>query len=268
MSKTNASSGCLVSRAIILVVLMFAVAAWGCSSSKQESEEVSLEEEYGIHDSVDSSSRNPSPSAPKREQPWSEQVADVVAGESKSIQVRQEDITDAKLSALHQTPNLQTLVIEKAAFTLEGLNVLLKLPELRTLKLAPNIGDDEANVLVWCTNLTSLNLPHSQLTSKGIKQLTSLSKLELLRIGGDSIDDDAILEIQQFPALRFLHLIDTSITDASLQTLAKMPNLESLYLDGATVSSAAIERLIKEQPKLHLHIDQKHHDRDPRKGHE
>lgn len=130
------------------------------------------------------------------------------------------------------------------------------------------MGDAEADVFVGCTNLTSLNLPHSQLTAEGLEKLSALPKLELLRLGGESIDDAAVLEIRRFPALRFLHLIDTGITDASLGVFAEMSNLESLYLDGANVSSDAIERLLEENPQLHLHIDQKHHDRDPRKNHD
>jgi hypothetical protein len=50
-----------------------------------------------------------------------------------------------------------------------------------------------------------------------------------------------------------------------LAALEPLQNLESLYLDGTRVTNAGIEKFLLAAPEVHLHIDQQHHDRDPRK---
>ena len=84
-----------------------------------------------------------------------------------------------------------------------------------------------------------------------------------LRLGGSQLDDAAVAEIARLPKLRSLHLIGPSLTDAALQELAKAPSLTSFYLDDCPLSDSAWELLFAVKPKLHVHIDQLHHDRDP-----
>ena len=65
------------------------------------------------------------------------------------------------------------------------------------------------------------------------------------------------------PSILRLHLIDVPITDAGLAELAKIERLQSLYIDGGRISDAAWDELFRQRPKLHVHINQEHHDRDP-----
>jgi hypothetical protein len=65
------------------------------------------------------------------------------------------------------------------------------------------------------------------------------------------------------PSLKFLHLIDIPITDAGLAHLKAATKLTSFYVDGARVTDDGIERLLAARPQLHVHIDQRHSDRDP-----
>jgi hypothetical protein len=46
-----------------------------------------------------------------------------------------------------------------------------------------------------------------------------------------------------------------------------MPGLWSLYLDGAGVSEGAWGGYFEQRPDVHVHVDQVHHDRDPRPTH-
>ena len=64
--------------------------------------------------------------------------------------------------------------------------------------------------------------------------------------------------------LRVVHLINVPVTDEGLKELSKLPHLESLYLDGPRVTEAGWEWLFENHPELHVHINQRHHDRDPR----
>ena len=121
---------------------------------------------------------------------------------------------------------------------------------------------------VWpgCPNLRILNLPQATFTDAGLAELKMLPKLELLRFGSPNVTDAGLGQVPAFPSLRFLHLIDTPITDAGLRELQGLTALESLYLDGTKVTDGGIERLLQQLPEVHLHIDQQHHDRDPRRN--
>ena len=72
--------------------------------------------------------------------------------------------------------------------------------------------------------------------------------------------------LAEMPSLRFLHLIDVPVTDQGLAQLESLSGLESLYLDDVPVTDDGVEHLLKALPAVHLHINQAHHDRDPRRA--
>ncbi len=113
------------------------------------------------------------------------------------------------------------------------------------------------------SELQILNIPQSKCTADGIAQLASLPKLIQLRLGGQQIDDAAVAEIAKLPKLRSLHLIGPTLSDAALEKLSASPLLSTFYLDDCPLSNAAWQQLFAAKPKLHVHIDQAHHDRDP-----
>jgi hypothetical protein len=68
--------------------------------------------------------------------------------------------------------------------------------------------------------------------------------------------------------LRSLHLIDVPLGDEGLAAISRLPGLWNLYLDGAGVSDEAWAEYFQLHPDVHVHVDQAHHDRDPRCGHD
>jgi hypothetical protein len=67
------------------------------------------------------------------------------------------------------------------------------------------------------------------------------------------------------PSLSFLHLIGVPVDDQGLPALYAMQQLQSLYLDDTDVTDEGLVKLLGKLPRLHLHIDQNHIDRDPNK---
>ena len=130
------------------------------------------------------------------------------------------------------------------------------------------IGDQGAAILAdgKLKNLEILNLPHANLSAKGIIQLAKIPRLRQLRLGGKRIDDEAVKELTKLSKLQSLHLIGPTLSDMALDWLASSPKLVSFYLDDCPLSDAAWQRLFDAKPTLHVHIDQAHHDRDPKKG--
>lgn len=113
--------------------------------------------------------------------------------------------------------------------------------------------------------LRILNVPDIRWTEAEWKRLPEFSELTMLRIGGTAIDDRAIECIADIPKLESLHLIGPHITARSLERLAKAENLHSLYVDDCPLPDEAWLKLFEAKPRIHVHIDQTHHDRDPAK---
>ncbi|MFO0921712.1 MAG: hypothetical protein U0905_04390 [Pirellulales bacterium] len=113
--------------------------------------------------------------------------------------------------------------------------------------------------------LRILNVPDVRWTGATWKKLPEFSELTMLRIGGAAIDDQAIEFIATIPRLESLHLIGPRITARSLELLAKAEHLHSLYVDDCPLPDEAWLKLFEVKPRIHVHIDQAHHDRDPAK---
>jgi hypothetical protein len=118
--------------------------------------------------------------------------------------------------------------------------------------------------LLDCRELRDLNVPQAACTAEGVRALAALPHLRSLRLGGPQLAGVEVCEaVASLPKLRSLHLIDVPIGDDGLAVLQRLPGLWNLYLDGAGVSDEAWEGYFQACPRVHVHIDQAHHDRDP-----
>jgi hypothetical protein len=196
-----------------------------------------------------------------------EQADAIRGGNGDRIQIEFTPITDDDLAALRGLERLEVLMLDHPQnhVSAEGLRTLATLPNLMHLRIRGVAIDDQgAEAIGGMNRLKILNLPQSELSDTGIEKLKSLENLVQLRIGSSKLTDDGIAHLKDFASLARVHLIDVPITDRGLAVFEKMPKLESLYIDGGNVSDSAYEKLFAAQPKLHVHVDQAHHDRDPR----
>ncbi len=197
---------------------------------------------------------------------WSAQVAMVRAGRSDQIQIEQSPLFDNNLESLAGLGNLRVLLIDhqESRFSATGLKQLTALTSLEQLRIRGSDIDDDALVqLAEIKSLRVLNLPQGTFSDQGLAHLQGLTHLEQLRFGSPRVTSDGMKTVVKLPALKRLHLIQVPITDEGLRELANMEQLESLYIDGAKLSDAAFDELFQKRPKLHVHLNQQHHDRDP-----
>ncbi|MCC6509777.1 MAG: hypothetical protein IT423_11755 [Pirellulaceae bacterium] len=198
--------------------------------------------------------------------PFEEQLAQVLAGTGHEIRLERSSVSAEQLPALAKATQLRALILDAGVMRDQDIQCLTSLSTLEHLRLRNSPLTDQA--LKDMANgqldeLRILNLPQAKLTADGLRELARLPRLRNLRIGGRSIDDAAIVALAKCPALSSLHLIQPGITDQSLETLAGMAELSSLYIDDCPLSDAAWEKLFAARPKMHVHIDQSHHDLDP-----
>lgn len=195
-----------------------------------------------------------------------EQIAAVRAGSETWILVEKTPLTDRDLASLRGLDRLAALCIDHpdSRITAEGIAALRDLPVLEHLRIrGGGIGDKGLAAIARLQQLRILNLPRGEFTREGLPRLKELPHLEMLRFSSPHIGDPDMQTIAQLPSLTRLHLIDVPITDAGLVQLAEIDRLQSLYIDGGQISDAAWDELFRRRPKLHVHINQEHHDRDP-----
>jgi hypothetical protein len=196
------------------------------------------------------------------------QAAAVRSGEWDKIEIEHTAFTNQEFARLSGLENLRTLIIDddSAYLTTGPLTAFANLPNLEHFRFrGGGINDAALAQIVRATSLRILNLPHAEFTDAGLASLQKLQELEQLRFGTPHVTDAGMKTIAEFPAIKRLHLINVPITDAGLAHLAAIQQLESLYIDGSNISDAAFEDLFRRRPTLHVHLNQRHHDRDPNK---
>lgn len=236
----------LLSLAPFIVAIVLAIAAWLIVSYWPETK------------SPTAGQQPPEPS-------WEVQLAAVKNGESDRIEVTEQSVGDEQLQELHGAQGLRELLIDKGTMSSAALTSLAKLPKLEHVRIrGARIDDEGFRAICAIPSLKRINLPQADLTDEGLQAITAAKQLESLRFGSPRVTDEGVKHIAQLETIRWLHFIDLPLGDGSLKTIAAhFPQLESLYIDGGNFSDSAWDEFFQKRPGLHVHIDQKHHDRDP-----
>jgi hypothetical protein len=197
-----------------------------------------------------------------------EQIAAVERGESTRIEIAETVLGDTDAAVIGKAVDLKELLVDhpESRFSVAGIASLAALPDLEHLRIrGPGIDNACLAELAHCENLRILNVPQGSFDDDGLAALAELPELVQLRFGSSAVTDRGMQMLDGFPALVRLHLIDVPITDAGLMELAKIEQLQSLYIDGGNITDAGWDELFRLRPKLHVHVNQQHHDRDPHK---
>jgi hypothetical protein len=174
-------------------------------------------------------------------------------------------VTDGDLLLLTNNEHITSILIDNCDITEKGLNPLTSMQNLIQLRLRTRLTDAAIPFIMKMTQLQFLNLPQADFTDDGIQILSSHSEIQLLRIGGKRLSNKSLESIATMQSLSFLHLIGVPVDDQGLPALYAMEQLQSLYLDETDVTDEGLVKLLVKLPRLHLHIDQNHIDRDPNK---
>lgn len=193
------------------------------------------------------------------------QLDQIRRGESTQLYVPEFPIDDSMLDPLPTESGLTTVLIDQGIVTDAGLAKIAEVAGLQHLRLRLSpITDDGLGPLLRCRDLWVLNLPHCELTVAGVESLAALTKLRQLRLGSTRLSNDVSHALTKLTSLRSVHLIGVPVTDDGLKEIAALPQLESLYLDDSAVTEMGWIWLFRNHPELHVHVNQDHHDRDPK----
>lgn len=157
------------------------------------------------------------------------------------------DLPEASLTPLQSLPQLEILRVQSSAKVLPHFSNQRMLSELhlgdirvtddcaKLLQNNPRLtavalffmenGDRLTPDLARLENLEFLELIETGISSAGISDLRSLSKLHQLLLDGKEIDDAAVPTIAQLNTLRYLSVRGTRISDTGIEKLrAALPN--------------------------------------------
>ncbi|MEM9589594.1 MAG: hypothetical protein AAGA03_20085 [Planctomycetota bacterium] len=189
----------------------------------------------------------------------------------QKLHINEYEVTDQMLQRLRsldpQTRSgIDTVIIDFGKITDEGAKAIATLPRLQHIRIRLSPLTDQALQAFadGCPDLWYLNLPHAACTASGVAQLSKISKLRQLRLGSKRLSNEVTRAIAEIKSLRGVHLIGVPVNDEGMKTLATMPILESLYLDDSSVTNEGWNWLFRHHPELHVHINEAHHDRDPK----
>jgi len=197
------------------------------------------------------------------------QVEAIRNGTASRIEAR-EPLTDEEWESLRGLAGLEELILHAGVADDTRADVLATVPDIERLVLRESpLSDEGVQRLSVLTKLRDLNVPQAACTAAGIQALAGLKNLRSLRLGGPRLEGAAVGEaVAELGGLRSLHLIDVPLGDDGLAAIARLPGLWNLYLDGAGVSDEAWAEYFQVHPRVHVHVDQAHHDRDPRRDHQ
>jgi hypothetical protein len=174
-------------------------------------------------------------------------------------------VTDQDLLLLTNNDQITSILIDHSVITEKGLMPLTSMANLIQLRIRSRITDLAIPSIINMKALKFLNLPQADFTDEGILALSTHPNIQLLRIGGNRLSNTSLDSIANMSSLTFLHLINVPINDQGLSALYGAQHLQSLYLDDTDVTDVGLVKLIEQLPRLHLHINQNHIDRDPNK---
>jgi hypothetical protein len=201
--------------------------------------------------------------ASKSESTIAQQITQGRAGRLDRIELLDTAADDVMLEMLAAEDGwVDVLILDKGVISDRGAESIARLPNLFHLRLRESpISDHGLERLSSCESIHILNLPQCDATAEGVAALAALSELRNLRLGGQKLDSATAESIALIMSLRNVHLIEVPIDDEGLRQIASLPKLQSLYLDDSDVTQAGWDWLFETHPDLHVHVNQRHVDR-------
>jgi len=172
--------------------------------------------------------------------------------------------TTEQLETLACIERLRILRIDNGSLTPQAGEVFAAMPHLEQVHFrGVSMDDATLDAIAKSTTIWLLNLAGAQLSPEAIARLANMPRLTQLRLVVKDGGNRYTQPIASIRKLRSLHLVGFGVNNQGLKLLADMPNLESLYIDDSNINDDGWMWLFENKPHLHVHIDQKHHDRDP-----
>ena len=182
------------------------------------------------HMSPDGSSLTISESAKIMDADWHELADNHGFRSLQSLTVNNRNITCTALKCLLHAP-IEELNLSGTTFSSDGLMELLDhLPQIKRLNIANTKFSDKELMHIHGTNLTDLIIYNTDVTDKGIVNLTSLVNIVHLNLPGKNLTNDGYKKLQYLSHLTKLILSHKGVSDATIEYIRNLKlNSLSIY---------------------------------------
>jgi Leucine-rich repeat (LRR) protein len=161
-------------------------------------------------------------------------------GQVTDLTLDHHQTSDATLELVAKVPGLERLDLHQCPITDEGLAHLRGLTSLKELNLSDcDFTDAGLSSLAALTNLETLNLASSfgdspRIEGFGLTSLAGLTKLRVLVLDKNLIDDAGLTHLKDLKGLKELYLEQTQVTGPGLASLKDLTGLTLLSLNEAS----------------------------------
>jgi uncharacterized membrane protein len=138
------------------------------------------------------------------------------------------------------SPALSVHFYGKSAYSKKSLEELLPLKQqIIDLNIARMpVKDEDLSVVKQMVNLRQLNLNYTDVTAKGLEQLTGLTHLQEIALSGTAINRPALEKIAQLPSMRAVYVWNTKMDSMSVVAVRnkfKKVKIETGFADDGTM---------------------------------
>jgi len=157
-----------------------------------------------------------------------------LSGNVTSLSLDFMELTDAEWSCLREFAHLDGLVLIGVPDIEKHLAAVAAIRSLRTLNLGGTFS-----------RLT--------LSQEALREIGRMRELESLILSGVGLDDSGVKTLSSLRRLTLLRINNNpGVTDSAVDTLTRFPNLRRLSFAGTSISGRGIEQLKKDRPSLQL----------------
>jgi len=158
----------------------------------------------------------------------------------KSQSVRDDDLRHVGLLLQLRTLHLETPLITDAGLGhLRGLHVLYRLE----VENATGVTSDGLRHLSGMKELVLLRLSDLGIDDRALRYVAGLSRLESLDLAGTEVGDEELGRLAMLASLEALDLADTAVSDKGLGRLATLTSLRHLGLAGTNIDGSGLIHL-------------------------
>jgi hypothetical protein len=155
------------------------------------------------------------------------------------------DLAPSTAQALTHLSSLRSLELQDDGIGLDSIHILVEGLDLWRFGCDRcELGDDVMREIGKFEQLRALLLDYGKLSDRGLEQLTTLPKLEILDLSGNrDITNAGIAHLAGLYYLRQLRLSETNIHSQALPHLSRLTWLEQLHLSGTAISDEHFEAI-------------------------
>lgn len=121
-----------------------------------------------------------------------------------------------------------------------------------SIDLTGTVSDEHLDSILELSKLEMLGLTGTDVTDKGIAQLSGLPHLRSLSLAWTKVSDAGIQGLRNAKSLRVLDLNHTGVSDKGIKVVEALPHLRHLFVEDTRVTEQKVQELRQALPNCRI----------------